>query len=78
MEREVEIEIDKRDTCGVDLSAVGRVVLDQLELRQLDVLVDHQGHVRVPLEDHVVRRVRHCIKHEQLASRVTISTSWGP
>ena len=46
-----------RVTCGVHLGAVLRVVLDERELRQLDVLVHHERYVRVPLEYHVVRRV---------------------
>lgn len=47
-------------TGRIDLRAIGRVILNQLQLRQLDVLVDDEWHVRIPLEDHFVRRVRHC------------------
>lgn len=47
-------------TSRIDLRAIGRVILNQLELGQLDVLVDDEWHVRIPLEDHFIRRVRHC------------------
>lgn len=47
-------------TSRIDLRAIGRVILNQLELGQLDVLVDDEWHIRIPLEDHFIRRVRHC------------------
>lgn len=45
-------------TSRIDLRAIGRVILNQLELGKLDVLVDDEWHVRIPLEDHFIRRVR--------------------
>lgn len=44
----------------IDLSAIGCVVLDERQLWQFDILVDDQRHVRVPLEYHVIRCMRHC------------------
>lgn len=42
---------------GIDLGAIGRVITDQRQLGQLNVLVHDQRHVRIPLENHVVRGV---------------------
>lgn len=47
-------------TGRVHLGTVGGVVPQQRQLGKLDVLVNDQRYLRVPLEDHVVGGVRDC------------------
>jgi hypothetical protein len=47
-------------TCRINLRAILCLVLHELQLRQFYILVNDQWNFGIPLEHHVICRVRHC------------------
>lgn len=61
--------MSQTNTSRIHLSTISSVILHQSQLRQLDVLINHQRNIGIPLKNHIIG----CMGHYQQKNSVEIT-----